>query len=241
MMTHPLYLEDAYKKEMSATILSVEKESPGKWKVILDQTVFYPMGGGQPTDQGHLLFEHWMGKVYQVLMKGDQIVHYVAAETIPPVDTEIKGIIDWERRYLNMRLHSGGHIVDFALFLLGLSPTPLTPWKGDHGKKPMILYQGVAGRDFKDELEAKANDLVNKNLSFSHRFAELEELQKSVIYLQPGLPTNKPLRILTLESVGSVADGGTQVHKTGEVGPIRIPSIDVKEGVTTVKYALVSV
>lgn len=238
-MTRPLYLEDAYLKEMKANILETAPEGEKRWQVILDQTVFYPMGGGQPTDQGILFTDHWKGKVYQVLQKADKMIHYVEAESVPPIGTTVKGMIDWDRRYLHMRLHSAGHVVDFSLFLLGYSPRHLMPVKGDHGKKPVIWYQGTIEKDFKEELEKKAATLIAKNLAFSFCFVSHEELEREAIYLQPGLPKNKPLRLLTLEGIGSVADGGTQVHRTGEIGTITIPSIEVKEGMTLVHYRIV--
>ena len=214
-MTRPLYLEDSYLKEMDAKILEAAKESEKRWQLVLDQTVFYPMGGGQPTDQGTLSSANWKGKVYQVLQKGDKIIHYVETEEPPQIGATVKGTLDWDRRYLHMRLHSAGHVVDFALYLLGYSPSPLMPFKGDHGKKPLIYYQGTIEQDFKDELEKKAADLISKNLHFSFRFVSYEELEKEAIYMQPGLPKNKPLRLLTLEGIGSVVDGGTQGPSNG--------------------------
>lgn len=211
---------------------------PQRWLLVLDKTIFYPRGGGQATDQGFLFTDHWKGKVSQVLQKEGKILHYVEADQPPPVGTQLKGILDWDRRYLNMRLHSAGHIVDFALYLLGYSPSPLMPFKGEHEKKPAIYYQGTIEKDFQAELEKKANELVKQALPFSFRLAAYQELERETIYLQPGLPINKPLRILTLKGVGSVADGGTQVNCTSEVGPISILPIDKKEGVTLVRYRL---
>lgn len=237
-MTIPLYLQDAYLKEMEATIIEVSKESDSRWLIVLDRTIFYPRGGGQSTDQGLLFTESWKGKVCQALQKEDKIIHQVESAEPPPVGTLVKGVLDWERRYLHMRLHSAGHVVDFALYLLGYSPSPLMPFKGDHGKKPVIYYQGIIDKDFREDLEKKANDLVAQNLTFSFRFAPLEELERETIYLQPGLPKNKPLRLLTLQGVGSVADGGTQVHSTAEVGKISILPIEKQEGTTLVHYRL---
>jgi Ser-tRNA(Ala) deacylase AlaX len=237
-MTIPLYLTDAYLKEMDATIIAVNQETEKRWQIVLDQTIFYPRGGGQSTDQGLLFTQEWTGKVYQVLLKEDKIIHYVESTQPPPIGTLVKASLDWDRRYLHMRLHSAGHIVDFALYLLGISPHPLVPLKGDHGKKAFICYQGTVDQDFREALEQKANELVAQNKSFSVRFARVEELEQAVIYLQPGLPKNKPLRLLTLEGIGGVADGGTQVHRTTEVGPISIASIEKKDGMTFVHYRL---
>jgi len=196
------------------------------------------MGGGQPTDQGKLISPIWSGDVYQVMMKDGEIWHYVNSSAAPVGGLTVHGQINWERRYKNMRFHSAGHIIDFVMYLLGYSPSPLTPMKGDHGKKPFILYQGTLGKDIKQELENKSNELVEKSLQFSWLFQPYEDLQKEAIYLQPGLPTNKPLRTLRLETVGAVADGGTQVKNTNEVGKIIIISVGEKEGNTVVNYSV---
>jgi Ser-tRNA(Ala) deacylase AlaX len=238
MKTTPIYLEDSYQKEMDASILDVYPESDGRWRVVLDQTVFYPMGGGQATDQGTLTSDTLHAEVYQVMMKDGEIQHFIKSDTEPLVGDKIHGVINWDRRYTNMKKHSAGHIVDFAMYQLGYSPKSLVPLKGDHDKKLSILYGGDIGKDIKQELEDKANELVAKDLSFSWSFEPFEKIQTEAIYLQPGLPTNKPLRMLRLEGVGSVADGGTQVHKTSEVGKITIPSIQVQDGNTLVLYSL---
>lgn len=234
-MTYQLYLEDAYKRTMTATILEVHPESPGKWKLVLSETIFYPKGGGQSTDQGILRGQHWQGNVEQVICQGETLFHFVKAEKAPIVGEQVEGEIDWPRRYMNMRLHSAGHIIDFALHLLQY---PLTPLKADHGKKATIWYQGVLNGDFREELEKKANALVAQDLEFSSQFVTLEELSQKALYLQPNLPANKPLRMLTLETVGNVADGGTQVKKTKEVGPIRLLPIEVKDGITLIRYMI---
>lgn len=238
-MTTLIYLENAYVKEMDATILEAAKEPDGeRCLLVLDKTIFYPRGGGQATDQGLLFNDNWKGKVSQVLLKEGKIQHYIECETPPTPGTQIKGTLDWNRRYLNMRLHSAGHIVDFALYLLGYSPSPLMPFKGEHEKKPVIHYQGTLDKDFREELEKKANELVMQDLPFSFRLVNFQDLEKETIYLQPGIPANKPLRLLTLEGIGSVADGGTQVARTSEVGPITILPLEQKDGVTLVRYRI---
>lgn len=238
MKTQQLYLNDSYLKETDATILEVQPEGDNRFRVLLDTTVFYPMGGGQPTDQGKLVSSNWNGDVYQVMMKDGEIWHYVNTQTPPTTGMTLRAVINWERRFKHMRLHSAGHVVDFAMFLLSYSPKPLMPLKGDHGKKPFIVYQGTIEEDIKQKLEDKSNELIQKDLKFSWLFQPLEDLQKEAIYLQPGLPANKPLRTLKLETVGAVADGGTQVHSTKEIGTITIPSIKTENGNTIISYLI---
>lgn len=239
MKTQALYLTDSYQKEMDAQILETVSEGNNRYRLLLDKTVFYPMGGGQPTDQGNLTSPSWNAEVYQVLTKEGEIWHFVTSDTAPAPHLTVHGSINWERRYKNMRVHSGGHIVDFAFFSLGYSPKTLMPQKGDHGKKPYILYQGILGKNIKNELEEKSNELIQKDLKFTTFFKPFGELQKDVIYLQPNLPTDKPLRSLTLENIGTVADGGTQVHTSREVGKVQISAISEKDVTTTIEYRVI--
>ncbi|MEK7571254.1 MAG: alanyl-tRNA editing protein [Patescibacteria group bacterium] len=240
MQTKLIYLDDSYQKEMDAQILEAISDGDGKYKLILDQTVFYAMGGGQPTDQGQLTSASWNGEVYQVMIKDGELWHYVKAATAPTVGDTVHGIINWERRYKNMRYHTGGHIIDFALFLLGYSPNQLSPLKADHGKKPYIVYQGTLDEDIKQRLQDKVDELIAKDLKFSWDFQPYEELKKEAIYLQPNLPTNKPLRTFRLETVGAVADGGTQLHMTSEAEKVVVESLTSEDGNTIVTYSIPS-
>ncbi len=239
MKTNPIYMLEPYKKTMTAKVLEVSSENNEK-RIIFDQTVFYPMGGGQSTDQGTLKLANGNSvEVYQVMIKDGEIWHYIKTEEEINVGDEVTGEINWDRRYKNMKLHSGGHVVDFSMYLLGYSPKQLTPLKADHGKKPFIVYQGTLGKDIKQELEDKANELIKKEMKFSWQFESLDELKKEALYLQPNLPTNKPMRVLRLEGVGAVADGGTIVANTSEVGGIKIEKIEENEGNTTVYYSII--
>jgi len=238
MKTHLIYLDDSYQKEMDAKILEVVPDGERKWRLLLDKTVFYAMGGGQPTDQGKLTSSSWEGNVDQVLIRDGELWHYVRAKSAPVVGRIVHGVIDWNRRYKNMRYHSAGHIVDYAVYLLGYSPKTLSPQKADHGKKPYIVYQGIVNEDIKQKLQEKVNELIAKDLTISWEFQSYEALQKEAIYLQPNLPTNKPLRTLRLEGVGAVADGGTQVRKTSEAGKVIVEEIVTGVETTTIHYSL---
>lgn len=252
MQTDPIYLSYPYQREMIARVIEIQPEPAGRWRVRLDQTVFYPMGGGQPTDQGMLIWqtdpanagsEILKGKVYQVMLKEGEIWHYIEkAETKtltpPEVGQTVKGEIDWARRFQNMRVHTAGHLVDFALFRLGYVPDTLKPLKADHGKKPYVLYEGNVDNLDNFTLDNEIAKLVAEGLEFSWEFVELDVLEKDAIYLQPGLPTNKPLRKLTLNGVGSVADGGTLLKSTTEVGTVKILSIERQEDQTRIYYQI---
>lgn len=238
MKTKLLYLEDSYQKTMTGKVIDIIEGNPGMYKITLDQTVFYPIGGGQASDQGKLKSATWEGQVIDCAIQEGEHRHIVKASVAPKAGDELTGEIDWDRRYKLMKIHSGGHVIDFAMFVLGYSPKSLMPWKGDHGKKAFIQYHGTLNKDIKSELETKANELIQKNLTITWGQSDLGMLQKEAIYLQPGLPTNKPLRKITLEGIGSVADGGTQVKTTKEIGGVEILAVEEVDGETIVRYQI---
>lgn len=236
MTTTPIYLENSYQKELDTIVSSISKDQNGDTIIFLKETIFYPIGGGQATDQGKVISSKGEFEVYNVMIRNDEINHYIKGACSLEIGDEVKCILDWDRRYKNMKIHSAGHVLDFAMYLIGLSPKTLIPTKGNHDKKPYVLYSGVVDGDFKLNLQDKINELLISNKSFTTKFMSLEELEKNAIYLQPGLPTNKPLRSLTLEGVGTVADGGTQVANVSEIGQITIGDIKIEDGNTVVYY-----
>jgi phenylalanyl-tRNA synthetase alpha chain len=249
MKTEPIYLLEPYTKEVETIILSVDKleNKPNEFKIILESTVFYPIGGGQPTDQGILHFEDSSeAEVYDVVLRDGEIWNYIRFNNSQNKNVEVgdkvKGILNWERRYKNMKIHSAGHVVDFAMYKLGFTPNKLSPFKGDHGKKPSLIYkiidENVDLYNLKDKLQETSNELVDQNINFSWEFKSYEDLEATAIYLQPGLPSNKPLRALTLEGVGTVADGGTIVNSTKEVGPVNIDQVEKKEDELHIMYSV---
>lgn len=111
-MTTLLHLDDSYLREFTATVTAVDEDG-----VVLDQTAFYPTGGGQPHDTGTLAAgdRHW--NVIKVSKRGGDVVHALADGAEPPaVGTEVHGVIDWERRYRLMRTHTALHVLCGVVF-----------------------------------------------------------------------------------------------------------------------------
>ncbi len=237
METLPIYLTDPYATQVAAQVQEVLPEGAGHWRLRLDQTVFYPMGGGQPTDQGRVVWDETTARVYQVMLKEGDIWHYIETVTPPAAGTTLQGEIDWPRRLQNMRVHTAGHLIDYALYRLGVVPAPLAPTKADHGKKAFVQYAGIVSPTLDPaQVEAETNRLIAENLAFSWEFTPLEQLQAEAIYLQPGLPTGKPLRKLSLEGLGAVADGGTILRRSSEVGGVKITRIEERDATDTVVW-----
>ena len=118
-MTEPLYRDDAYLRECSATVTAINERGG----VVLDRTVFYPTGGGQPGERGAL---EWQGgeTAIAVAVKGetaDEVVHVPdEGATLPPVGAQVTARLDWDTRYRHMRVHTGLHLLSVVI------PLPVT-------------------------------------------------------------------------------------------------------------------
>ncbi len=249
MPENPLiYLSDPYRHEHESTCIEIDTASTPYHSLILDSTIFYPLGGGQPADQGTIEFPSLgiIVPIHNVRLGKDGRVRHETKLDLSSLEENMKACctrskINVERRKKHMDWHTAGHIVDFSLYMMGLTPSILIPYKGDHSKKCMITYQGTIGENpssYIQEIQAKVSNL-QKTAVFSWDYISLEEMKKRAIYLQPNLPSNKPLRALTLEGVGTVADGGT-ILKTGKEidGEIYVTDITEEEGMTYVFYTV---
>jgi misacylated tRNA(Ala) deacylase len=221
-MTKLMYQTDSYLQHFSARVTAVEEESHS---IVLDQTAFYPGGGGQPADSGVLNFNDQIYIVQRARKSGDDVLHIVeAGQPLPEIDTEIQGILDWDRRYQLMRTHTAMHILCGVIFRdYGASVTG-----GD--------MDPLAGRmDF--EFETMQKELVQTietaiNLEVSKaRPVRVDILPREVAFQIPDLIRTKinllpegiqRVRVVEIEGLDLQADGGTHVKNTAEVGRIRV-------------------
>jgi misacylated tRNA(Ala) deacylase len=221
-MTELLYQTDSYLKNFDAKVLALDNDDHA---VLLDQTAFYPGGGGQPFDLGLIRFKDKEIPVKRAKNVGGEIWHALANEAdLPPLGAEISGEIDWERRYQTMRTHTAMHILcgvvfrDYGALVTG-------------GDMELLL-----GRmDF--EFESMSADLVqvieaaiNKEVAAAREIKvailprekafQIPDLIRTKINLLPAGIEN----IRTVEIVGLdlQADGGTHVKNTSEVGTLHI-------------------
>jgi misacylated tRNA(Ala) deacylase len=113
-MTRLLYQTNSYLQSFEATVMGLDLENNA---LILDQTAFYPGGGGQPADSGVLSMEDNLYRVKRARKIGPDVLHFVEpSEELPPVGTLLEGQIDWERRYQLMRTHTAMHILCGVIF-----------------------------------------------------------------------------------------------------------------------------
>ncbi len=230
--------------------------------VVLDQTVFYPQGGGQPYDVGTITSDGKTFNVAEVRLVDGVVRHvgtFVGDHFV--VTEKVVCHVDVERRKINTRLHSAGHLLDMARARLKL---PWIPGKGYHfpngpyveyacGKTPSVEEDdppsdgedgstfGVKEHDFsklKIDLETASNAIIAEALPTKVRFvskAEMAELCESV---PEYIPADKPGRVVLYGSFG-IPCGGTHVANLSDIGRVFVRKIKQQgEGVVKVAYAI---
>lgn len=221
-MTTLLYQTDSYLREFLARVLGVD---PATRAVLLDQTAFYPGGGGQPCDTGTLVVDGVTYPVTQVKKQGADVLHIVGGDLpLPQVGAEARGILDWERRYALMRTHTALHILcgcvfrDYGALVTGGNMDPL---KGRMDFEFETLHAELVG-----EIEAAVNREVAAAREVRVRILPREEafqipdlIRTKINLLPEGITEVRTVEIVGLDLQ---ADGGTHVRNTSEVGRIRV-------------------
>lgn len=232
--TELVYYDDMYKKELSTTISSVQLRD-NKLFVILDSTIFYPFGGGQPSDQGIIKTETGQASVKDVQIRDEIVTHECTL-----IEGTIEGgqdaqlTLDWERRHFNMRVHSAGHLIHDVLMSI---VDGLTPVHGSHGSKPFLEYTpSIDKLPTSQELQDAVNEIIKNGRNVVCRKTDLDELHRIAKFIPPNLPRGKPLRMMQIEGFNAMPDGGTQVLNVSEIGKVEITSISIGQGKTTIKY-----
>lgn len=223
-MTEELCARDAYARETQATVGEVLAEG-----VVLDRTVFYARGGGQPGDSGWLRWEGDEARVADTVRVGARPVHVLEGAP-PPPGTAVRAEIDWDRRYLTMRTHTALHALsgiiwrDYGAKVTGGNMEP--------GAARMDFELEGISTEFGREVEAKLNDALASGrpvrVLFLPRTEALADpdLIRTKVNLIPELVD--PIRVIDIEGIDRQADGGTHVRSTHEVGRVRVVKTESK-------------
>ena len=226
-MTTLLYQTDSYLREFEAHVISVHDEQHG---LILNQTAFYPAGGGQPNDLGQLLVGD---TAFDVTKMERGYVHVLGGESLPKVGDTVRGMIHWERRYQLMRTHTAMHILcgvvwrDYGASVTGGNMEPLEGRMDFEFERLQKELVGEIETKINAEIAA-ARDIRVQILPRDEAF-KIPDLIRTKINLLPAGIT----QVRTVEIVGLdlQADGGTHVANTREVGKIRITDYKSKGGI----------
>lgn len=218
--TRRLYYEDVYKKEFTATVVECREQKKG-YAVILDESAFYPEGGGQPSDVGTL----GDAKVTEVHEKDGELLHYT--DKALEVGAKVEGKIDWARRFDLMQQHSGEHMVSGLIHeAYGYDNV------GFHMGSDTITIDlnGPLDETQLAEIERKTNQKIWEDTQIKIIYPTAEELEK-IDYRSKKELTGQ-VRIVEFPGVDICACCGTHVTHTGEIGMVKLLSVEkFREGV----------
>ena len=235
MKTELLYLEDTYLFKGTAKFVEMRENERGK-AVILDQTIFYPQGGGQPTDTGYIRTDKAAFKVTFVGLDPDGVVwHFGEFENGTFSEGEDVSLeIEEDKRKLHARIHSAGHLIDCAVQEM---KSNVIPDKGFHfADGPYIEGDGTVEdtETFKSELETKVNEIASKCIPVVKEMLTEEEAKGRGMTA----PAGKSVRTIGFEGHKPCGCGGTHVNSSDEVGHITIRKVSSKKGRTKISYAV---
>ena len=226
-MTEMLFREDAYLTRATGRVLAHTPEGG----IVLDRSVFYPTGGGQPGDSGQI---GWNGQSLTVATavkaEGDRIALVPAEpQALPPVGAQVIQTLDWERRHRLMRVHTALHLLSVVI------PLPVTGGAIAPDKGRLDFDMQEAPED-KAPLQARLNDLIDRDLPVTETWITDEELraQPDLVKTMSAAPPTGAGRVRLIR-IGQGADqvdlqpcGGTHVARIGEIGQLRLGKIEKK-------------
>ncbi len=222
-----IFREDAYEKSCEATVLAADENG-----IRLDRTVFYPMGGGQPGDQGRLRLAASDGGGEVAIVdtrKGDEPeeVLHIAQEgaALPAPGARVTAEIDWERRYRLMRMHTCLHL------LCAVIPGEVTGGQISDGKG-RLDFNLPDTKPEKEQVAAALNRLIEENHAVLPRWISDRDLASNpglvrTMSVKPPMGTGS-VRVLDIAGVDLQPCGGTHVRNTGEIGRVKVAKIESK-------------
>ncbi|MBL8383506.1 MAG: alanyl-tRNA editing protein [Burkholderiales bacterium] len=222
MLTRELFRDDAYLRAAPATVLSADAGG-----VVLDATVFYATGGGQPGDTGTVAWDGGSARVTDTRRDGaGRIVHLIApGDALPAAGTPVRLAIDWERRHRLMRMHTCLHV------LTAVVPGPVNGGavREDSGRLDFDL-QGE--RLDRAEIDARLNALIRAGAAVRTEWVtddELRERPELVRTMSVKPPSGfGRVRLLRIDGIDLQACGGTHVADIAEIGPVTVTRIESK-------------
>lgn len=226
-MTARLFLDDPYCARASATVVGHTPEGG----IVIDRSIFYPTGGGQPGDTGHLTWGASRAEIASTVKGEGEGIVLIPAEgaSLPPVGQEVEQLLDWDRRYRHMRVHTALHLLSVVI------PLPVTGGSISAEKGRLDFNMPDAPED-KPGIETALNALVTRDLAVTEAWITDDDLRanpglvKTMSVAPPmGAGRVRLVRIGTEdEQVDLQPCGGTHVARTGEIGTLRIGKIEKK-------------
>ena len=239
------FLDDAQLVESFARIVGIEREG-NQTAVILDRTIFFPKGGGQPPDTGVVSAGSRSFEVDAVYSDAG-VVRHVGRMTGPDLEAgeEVTLRLNKHKRRLHMRLHSAGELLCAAMWDLGYSYPSWPVTRAIHYPERSSVEFGSAlplerREDVRHRLESKLNELIQEGGAVRvQAVGSPREASGLCGYFPDYLPQDQAVRVVTVWGRYGRPCQGTHVSDVGEIGEVRIRKVKVKKGKTTFSYSLV--
>lgn len=223
MATELLYLRDAELRTFDAAVVAVDPEGR---RVALDQTAFYPTGGGQPHDTGTLAGLD----VTSVRKEDDEVWHALGEGELPTVGDRVEGEVDWERRHALMRTHSALHVLcgviwnEWGVPVTGGNMEPLSA-RMDFAFDPLPEGFGARVEELVD-VELVADRPIEVSFLPRDTAVEDDDLIRTKVNLIP--ESVSEIRVVDIVGLDKQADGGTHVPSTAAIGRVRVVKTESK-------------
>ncbi len=234
--TVPLYYKDPFQKEFQGKVLAVVDDT----FIALDQTCFYPEGGGQMGDRGTLQTTTGAIKVVDTQKTGRVILHQIDGDP-PPVGENVRGSIEWERRVSLMRHHTGTHLVlGAARRVLGKHAWQAGAQKGIESSRIDISHYERITEEQVREIERLATETALQDIPVESIWLPREKAEQAYGYIlyQGGVVPGRELRIIKIGDWDVEACGGTHCTRTGQIGTIKILHNErIQDGVERIIFA----
>ena len=220
-MSVELFRKDSYLKSCESKVIAVQ---PGS--VILEQTVFYPLGGGQPGDRGKMTLEDGSQVMIVDTQKAEQGISHLLEEgvSLPAVGDMVTVELDWERRHRLMRMHSCMHLL-CSIVPFGVTGGSI---REDSARLDFDAEQPMD----KEAINTELNRLIQQDHSMTISWISEDELddQPELVRTMSVQPPrgNGTIRLINFEGVDLQPCGGTHVNSTAEIGAVRIRKIEKK-------------
>lgn len=227
MTTDPLFRSDPYLREAAATITGYTPEGG----ILVDRSIFYPTGGGQPGDSGHLLWDGGRVAIATAVKAEGGLVALVPAEPValPVAGTAVTQRLDWDRRHRHMRVHTALHLLSVVI------PLPVTGGQigAERGRLDFDMPDPPGDME---GLEARLNELIGLDLAVTDRWITDDELLANpalvkTMSVRPPIGQGR-VRLVRIGTDSTQIDlqpcGGTHVARTAEIGRVEFGKVEKK-------------
>jgi len=226
---------DMEKRSFTSKVVFSEKK-----RIALENTLFYPEGGGQLGDTGIVSWNNQKSKIIDVQKIGEVVVHQIEDDA-PPVGTEISGTVDDNRRSSLSRHHTATHLIGAAAReILGSHVWQAGASKSTDRARLDITHHRRLNRDLVEVIESRVNELILEDHSLTTKFHSREDADRkygNTLY-QGGAPKYKEVRVVEIPNIDAQACAGTHVSSTSKVEAVKVLRTErIQDGVERIEFS----